>query len=143
MGARKATQPIEQAGVIAHRRRADGLVQVLLVTSRSGGWVVPKGHVEEGQTGAEAARVEAFEEAGLIGRVQRASVGWYDYEKLGTTRRVALFLMHVERVLSRWPEMDERRREWVSIDEAIRRVPHAGLRDVLERVETDGVLRVG
>lgn len=38
-------------------------------------------------------------------------------------------------MLERWPEMRQREREWMSVDEAIRRVSSPGLRDVLDRVE--------
>ncbi len=144
MGDRKAKEPVAQAGVIAYRTRPDGLVQVMLVTSRSGaGWIIPKGHVEEGQTLQEAALAEAFEEAGLLGGILAGTLGTYDYEKFGTPRRVRLFAMRVHRVLAKWPEMHERRREWVSVDEAIRRVPHVGLRDALERFEHRGMLKAG
>ncbi len=131
--------PIEaavQAGVVPYRLRADGMVQIMLVTSRSGPWwIVPKGNVDPGHTPREAAAREAYEEAGLLGTTGRRQIGSYIYPKLGNSRRVALFAMRVDRVLRRWPEMGERKREWVSVDEAIRRVPYSTLKDVLERLE--------
>lgn len=129
----------DQAGVVPFRLRPDGHVQILLVTSRSGPWwIVPKGNVDEGSTPREAAAREAFEEAGLLGTTLPRQIGSYEYPKLGRPRRVSLFAMRVHRVLRRWPEMDERKREWVSIDEAIRRVPYLSLRDVLAEFESFG-----
>lgn len=125
-----------QAGVVPFRFRPDGHMQVMLVTSRSGaGWVVPKGKIDQGMTPKEAAETEALEEAGLLGSTRDGVIGHYDYEKEGRSWRVNLYAMRVHRVLERWPEMRERKREWMSVDEAIRRVSSRGLRDVLERVE--------
>ena len=54
---------IEQAAAIPVY---DG--RVCLVTSRTGRrWVIPKGRIDPGHTAAEAARIEAWEEAGLLG----------------------------------------------------------------------------
>ncbi|MGD9689954.1 MAG: NUDIX hydrolase [Phycisphaerales bacterium] len=130
------TEPQIQAGVIPFRHRPDGEMQVLLVTSRSGaGWIVPKGKIDPGKDAKEAAEIEALEEAGLLGTTGDEVIGHYEFEKLDRAWRVMLFAMRVHRVLERWPEMDERKREWVSVDEAIRRVSFPGLRDALGRLE--------
>lgn len=133
----KANQFESQAGVIPYRYRPDGEMQVLLVTSRSGaGWIVPKGKIDEGRTPLEAAEIEALEEAGLLGTTDDEVIGHYEFEKEDREWRVSLYAMRVHRVLERWPEMNERKRQWVSVDEAIRRVQFAGLRDALGRLET-------
>lgn len=125
-----------QAGVIPYRFRPDGEMQVMLVTSRSGaGWIVPKGKIDEGREAKEAAEIEALEEAGLMGSTGDDLVGGYEFEKDDRGYRVNLYAMHVHRVLETWPEMNERKRQWVSVDEAIRRVHFAGLRDAIERLE--------
>src|SRR5262245_41164227 len=78
-GAHMPTYPplLRQAAVIPVR---DG--QVCLVSSRSGKrWVVPKGCMEPGKTAGEVALLEAWEEAGLLGRLAPEPVGSYVYEK--------------------------------------------------------------
>lgn len=140
MGKRREAESMQmvpplQAGVLPYRYRSDGLLQVLLVTNHAGGWIVPKGQIDPDRTPEEAAQVEALEEAGVVGTPEGPALGHYDYEKFGRTLRVRLFAMKVERVLETWLEMDERRREWVSVDEAIRRVAFPGLRDVLGEFE--------
>ena len=134
----EGTGPVVQSGVVPYRVRTDGHLQILLVTNSVGGWIVPKGHLEDGMTPSESARKEALEEAGVVGDIDGNGLdemGRYGYEKGGRVFVVRLFAMRVTRVMNSWPEMHERERAWVSVDEAIRRVAFAGLRDVLDRFE--------
>jgi len=65
----KPTFLVERSGVIPYGRR-DGAVEVLLITSSDGQhWVIPKGVIEPGMSAAESAAKEAYEEAGIRGRV--------------------------------------------------------------------------
>jgi len=48
-----------------------------LVRTRGGRWTFPKGSVESGLTYAQAAALEAFEEAGVHGRIQEAAFARY------------------------------------------------------------------
>ncbi len=45
--------------------------EFLLVQTRSGRWIFPKGGVERGLTHAQSAALEAFEEAGVHGRIEQ------------------------------------------------------------------------
>ena len=124
----------EQSGVIPYRRRED-LVDALLITSSDGRrWGIPIGMVEPNMTPAESAAKEAFEEAGIKGRVHLESVGAYSYEKWGGTCRVEVFLMEVEEESDVWPEMELRKRQWVSTAEAVERVQEPGLKKMLATV---------
>lgn len=120
-----------QAAVLALK---DG--RVCIVTSRSGNhWVIPKGHVEPGETAAECALAEAFEEAGLRGTITGDPVTTYDYTKLGREYRVAVYLLKNPEIHDDWPERDERTREWVTPAVAMTRVRDAGLIALLARLE--------
>jgi 8-oxo-dGTP pyrophosphatase MutT (NUDIX family) len=121
---------IEQAAAIPVY---DG--RVCLVTSRTGRrWVIPKGKIDPGHTAAEAARIEAWEEAGLLGTLGRVPVGGYEYEKYGRAHRVSVFVMRVSEAKDEWPECRERQREWLSVDEAAERIEEPELRDLLRSV---------
>ena len=49
--------------------------KICLITSSNGKrWIIPKGLIEPGQTAAENALQEAWEEAGLVGSLQREPV---------------------------------------------------------------------
>ena len=109
--------------------------KVGLVTSRSGRrWVIPKGQIEPGQTAGETALVEAWEEAGLVGVLDAEPAGAYCYEKLGREHHVLVYRMAVTDARGQWPEREQRRREWVSVDEAIERVDEPALREILRSV---------
>lgn len=106
--------------------------RVCLVTSSSGRrWVVPKGQIDPGHTAGEAALVEAWEEAGLVGVLDPEPLGTYAYEKYGRELLVCVFKMIVTEVRDEWPERQLRARAWVTPDEAINRIEEAGLRDLM------------
>ena len=106
--------------------------RVCLVTSSSGRrWVVPKGQIDPGHTAGEAALVEAWEEAGLVGALDAEPLGSYAYEKLGRELHVLVFRMSVTEVRDEWPERPIRTRAWVTLDEALDRIDEPGLRNLL------------
>jgi 8-oxo-dGTP pyrophosphatase MutT (NUDIX family) len=122
--------PIRQAAAIPVR---DG--RVCLVTSRSGRrWVFPKGRIDPGHTAEEAAMIEAWEEAGLRGRLRPGPVGAYTYTKYETPHEVAVYVLVVTDEKANWPERAVRRREWLAPEVAIERVEEPGLRDLLRAV---------
>ena len=83
--------------------------RVCMVTSRSGRrWVFPKGQIDPGHTPGEAALLEAWEEAGLVGTLDPEPVGNYVYEKFGRPHHVLVFRMRVIEVHDAWPERELR-----------------------------------
>ena len=109
--------------------------RVCMVTSRSGRrWVFPKGVIDPGHTPAEAALIEAWEEAGVVGALDPDPVGNYVYEKLDSPHHVIVFCMRVVEVRDVWPECEFRERAWLILSEALDRVDESGLRDLLRRV---------
>jgi 8-oxo-dGTP pyrophosphatase MutT (NUDIX family) len=106
--------------------------RVCLVTSSSGRrWVIPKGQIDPGHTAGEAALVEAWEEAGLVGALDPDPLGAYAYEKLGREHHVLVFRMNVTEARDEWPERVLREREWVTLSDALDRIEEPGLRDLL------------
>lgn len=111
----------------------DGETHVLLVTSReTKRWVLPKGWTEKPGRGAEQAQREAFEEAGIIGRISPEAIGAYAYPKrLGSgatvTCDVEVFALAVERLMEDWPEKSQRERRWFTLSEAAMAVDDGGL----------------
>jgi 8-oxo-dGTP pyrophosphatase MutT (NUDIX family) len=107
--------------------------QVLLVTSRqSKSWSLAKGKVERALGPIESARREAFEEAGVTGRLTSKSIGSYIHRNTaGERQRVRVFKMHVRRQLSRWPEKKERERRWAQVKSALKLVSNRSLRRLI------------
>jgi 8-oxo-dGTP pyrophosphatase MutT (NUDIX family) len=127
--ASKGKQPILQAAVIAMRQG-----RICLITSSSGKhWLLPKGHLEHGLQLRETARQEAWEEGGLIGRIDPRPAGAYEYQKLGCRYRVVIFWMTVTHVQRKWPEQKRRRRRWLSPQNALPYISHSSLRKVVDR----------
>src|SRR5271157_2828127 len=59
----------QQVAAVCYRIGKRG-VEFLLVQSRGGRWIFPKGGAEPGLTLAQSAALEAFEEAGVHGRME-------------------------------------------------------------------------
>jgi 8-oxo-dGTP pyrophosphatase MutT (NUDIX family) len=108
--------------------------RICMVTSRSGRrWVFPKGLIDPGHTPAEAALIEAWEEAGVVGTLDPDPVGNYVYEKMDAPHHVIVFRMVVVEARDVWPERGFREREWITVTEALDRVDEPGLRELLRR----------
>ncbi|XP_042889757.1 uncharacterized protein LOC122264775 [Penaeus japonicus] len=97
--------------------------KVLLVSSKKDlcSWLVPGGGVEEGEEPAEAAIREAWEEAGVQGRVTRYLGVFETKHHSGRKKhRTAVFVVVVKQVHAQYPEAHlGRARQWFSIDEAL------------------------
>jgi 8-oxo-dGTP pyrophosphatase MutT (NUDIX family) len=125
---------IEQSGAIPYRIRGDEF-EVLLITSRSRRrWLIPKGWIEPWLSSAESAAREAWEEAGLVGQISTAPLGWYAYRKWDGIRRVEVFLLRVDMMLDDWPEAELRDRQWLSLAEAATRIEEERLREIILRL---------
>jgi 8-oxo-dGTP pyrophosphatase MutT (NUDIX family) len=126
----------QQAAAIPIRRRGSD-TQVCLIRKRlSGAWGIPKGTVDSGETHESTALNEAWEEAGLRGRLVGDALGTYKYEKYGSALTVMVFVMEVLEHHTDWIEAGIRERKWVSTDEAdallVRHPAHAFLSRALQ-----------
>ena len=128
-----------QYGALPYRKR-QGDLEVLLVTSRdSGRWIIPKGWPIKGLSANQTAAREALEEAGVTGKIGSECIGAYHYDKQlaeHTSRRcdVEVFLLEVVDQLDSWPEQHQRRREWLSVEEASKRVAETELRVLIRNL---------
>jgi len=109
-------KPRQQFGALPYRM-ADKL-EILLITSReTGRWVIPKGWPMKAKTPWEAAALEAFEEAGVVGEIAQTPFGSYPYVKflksgLGRPCRVKVFPLRVVEQQEAWPEQHQRTAQW-------------------------------
>lgn len=122
-----------QSGVIPYRI-IDGKVEILIITTRSGKfWTVPKGNIKKGLSVSESATEEAFEEAGISGRLIKPNIGSYNYKKPGGRYRVKLFLCEVTALAASFPEDHFRTRRWETPKKAGRLLKIKGLVKVLKK----------
>jgi 8-oxo-dGTP pyrophosphatase MutT (NUDIX family) len=104
-------------------RTHNGL-EILLASSRdTRRWIIPKGWPMKGRKPYATAAVEADQEAGLLGKIEKSKLGSYHYEKRlrnGAVLlcRVDVFPLQVVRQRKRWPEKDQRVTEWFTPAEA-------------------------
>src|SRR5690349_19150028 len=130
-----------QYAALPYRQRADGRVEVMLVTSRgTRRWVIPKGWPMKGRKPHAAAAREALEEAGLVGQVGREPIGSYRYDKrlkggIAIPCRVEVFPLAVKSQRKRWPEKGERSAKWFSPEEAAEAVEESELRDIFRKLD--------
>ena len=126
------------AGAVPWRKTKDRL-EILLITARDKPldednfwWIVPQGGVEPGQTAQEAAIAETWEEAGVRGMASDEPIAHYEYD-IGAGRcKVDIFEIEVEVVEDDWPESHERRRVWLSPEDALETISGQTLKSVLE-----------
>ena len=115
----------EQVAAICYRLGKHGL-EFLLVRTRGGRWTFPKGSAESGLSHAQAAALEAFEEAGVHGRIEEAAFARYVRVKNGRRRSpnieivINAHLCEVTRLAA--PEEDGRHPSWFSADKAKRKL---------------------
>jgi 8-oxo-dGTP pyrophosphatase MutT (NUDIX family) len=121
-------------------RLVEERLEVLLITSReTRRWIIPKGWAEKGTKPHTMAAREAFEEAGVRGKVGKLPYGSYRYEKRLTEKRsvecqVTVFLLEVEQEMEDWPEKGERERRWLSPSQAALAISEGGLVAMLLRL---------
>jgi 8-oxo-dGTP pyrophosphatase MutT (NUDIX family) len=90
----------DMAAAIAYRRAPGGL-EFLMIRTGAGRWVFPKGRVESGEPAHRAAAREAWEEAGVAGRITATPTTEFRLvNRLGRGPRVSTdvtaFLLEVE-----------------------------------------------
>ncbi len=112
-------QQFQQAAAVPYRE-TDGRIEILLITTRrKKRWIIPKGLIDDGMTGPEAALMEAWEEAGIRGQITTDSLGHFHYQKWGGICHVSVYAMRVTEELAEWPEMNIRDRRWLPLHKAL------------------------
>ena len=126
-----------QHAALCYRRSGGEACEILLVTSRdTGRWVLPKGWPKKAEDGGQSALREAFEEAGVVGRVVGGFLGLYGYDKIMPKGAalpccVAVHAIEVGNLAYDYPEMTQRQRQWFRPDLAAKAVCEPELQSLL------------
>ena len=127
-----------ESGALAYRRLKNGKPLILLVSKkRSKKWGIPKGKLNASLSFGETAAKEAFEEAGVMGRVSPNSIGMFRAKKGTPTPKnieVWVYLFEVDETLSNWPEKEKRKTRWVSCKVAARELREPVLTHLCRRL---------
>jgi 8-oxo-dGTP pyrophosphatase MutT (NUDIX family) len=131
-----STEEVSAGGVVVR----DGQVAVIVPTRRSAGGhkvlALPKGHVDPGETPAQAAEREVREEAGvvaaLVGRLGEVRY-WYQRSGQRIPKLVTFFLFDYVAgdVADHDHEVEEAR--WIPLQQAARELTYKGEREMVER----------
>lgn len=130
--------PRQQYAALCYRvKKKASEIELLLLTSRdTGRWVIPKGWPMSGKLPHEVAAREAFEEAGVRGVAETVPLGSYRYKKmlrdgLSVPCNVQVYPLEAFEMVKNFKEKGERKIEWVSCDEAAKRVNEPELKDLI------------
>jgi 8-oxo-dGTP pyrophosphatase MutT (NUDIX family) len=129
----------QQAAALCYRTDGHG-TEVLLTSGRGNSqWGIPKGTIEVGERSFEAAEREAFEEAGVRGRVQSETIGVFHYFKSGRIipYEVHVHLLRVDKMTDEYPEAGQRSLDWTPLRHASGLVARQGLSRLIDEVNSD------
>ena len=129
-----------QVGALPFRATPTGALEILLITSReTSRFIIPKGWPMKRLTDAAAAAREAYEEAGVSGKLRRQPIGAYLYRKRVAGRfetiKVTVYALEVQVQHEEWPEKGARQLRWVSREEAATLVDEPGLIKLINEFE--------
>jgi 8-oxo-dGTP pyrophosphatase MutT (NUDIX family) len=115
-----------QYGALPYRFTPMAALEILIVTTRqTRRWIVPKGWPIKRLTPSRSAAREAFEEAGVRGKIGARPIGNFRYKKAADVNgaeadcEVKVFPLLVKRQSATWPEFGQRVVQWVDPEKAI------------------------
>jgi 8-oxo-dGTP pyrophosphatase MutT (NUDIX family) len=132
------------AGGLIWRRRNSSVEVVLVRPAGKRNWVLPKGHIESGETIIDAALREAREESGLqvkagepLGNVSYLYSWRFDPAgpPVRIFKRVHFFLMQCVGGDPSAHDHEIDQVEWVPLDEALSRASHKSERDLIAKAK--------
>lgn len=127
----------KQSGVIPYRFDGKKLKIMLITSRRKQKWIIPKGVIEPYMTPQQSAAQEAYEEAGVFGKVWTMPVGSYKMEKWGGTCNVMVFPMLVTKIYDDWMEGNFRKRKWMSPEKAMKKIARRDVAELIEKFVED------
>ena len=138
MGRRRAVREVSAGGVI-YRRLPDNSLRFLLIRDSYDKWGLPKGHLEVGESPADAALREAREEVGLqdlrvVGPIR--IIDWHFRARGGTLiHKFCHFFLLESPADEPVPQVDEgiTACRWCALDEALSELSYDNARGVLRR----------
>jgi 8-oxo-dGTP pyrophosphatase MutT (NUDIX family) len=116
-------------------------LEILIVTTRqSRRWIVPKGWPIKRLSPSKSAAREAFEEAGVRGKIGARPIGAFRYKKTEREKsgadpdyEVKIFPLLVRRQSATWPEFGQRVVQWVDPERAISLIREPEMKAIVEK----------
>ncbi|MEZ2223419.1 NUDIX hydrolase [Rhizobium sp. RCC_161_2] len=130
----------EQTGAICTRVSADETIEVLLITtSETHHWTIPKGRAIDGLKPYEVAERKAWEKAGVRGKARENPFGYYTYLKVldadnTMPSMVAVHVLEVENISATFPKSGQHITQWLTPSEAAIHVEEPELKGLISRL---------
>ena len=131
---KNSQKPTHAGGIVF--RETNGLEEYLLVSAKNFPflWVLPKGHIEKGESEVKAAIREVKEESGMkvqvIDKIGNAEKIRWNFKK----QVVAFYLMRLEGMYGE--NSENRQIKWLPLDKAIKKLYSRSQRKVLNRLKS-------
>lgn len=127
----------KQYGAIPFMHGDNG-IEVVMITSASGYWIFPKGRYEDDLGKGGTAELEAYEEAGVKGKLfKKNSYHTKVYIKSGEQVHLTLYALEVKSIYEEWKEDERRKRKILPIAKARKLISSDELMECLEKFERD------
>ena len=111
-------------GVIPFDISGDNIAIMFVTSQRRGRWILPKGNLKQDESHKKGCKREAFEEAGIKGRILADFPMTHVVTRSdqGAVSKVAVtyYPMLVSKQFDEWPEQPKRERHWALLDDAPR-----------------------
>lgn len=108
----KADKESNEARVVVGAITVIDEFSVILVESKSGKWIFPKGGVKEDELPHQASTREAFEEGGVVGDILEAPYC--------IKNDITFFILNVKTLDDKYPEKSKRRRKLIKMEDALK-----------------------
>ena len=131
---------MHRIGVMPFRLNSKDEFELLFVTSQTRKrWILPKGNAKSGESPEDVCHREAFEEAGIKGVVLSnfpltSVVGRLTEDGIERIP-VTYYPMLVQEEADKWPEVNDRRRRWVSYSKLKKYVRDDDVRKIVRNFE--------
>jgi len=133
---------VHKVGVIPFDVKDDRIAILFVTSQRRGRWIFPKGDLKAKESHKKACKREAFEEAGVSGKVLKNYPMTVTIGKSGNNSieqvAVTYYPMLVTSQADKWPEDAKRERHWALLNDAPRVIDR---HDFLELVRQFGALK--
>ncbi|SMF39717.1 phosphohistidine phosphatase [Alteromonadaceae bacterium Bs31] len=125
-----------QSAAIPYRTGENGLEVMLVGSSGHFHKGIPKGIIDPGLSACESAEKEAWEEAGVKGKIKKKALGSFQYQKWGAQCSVEVFSLAVSEVCDEAAWLERHRgREWLSVASACELIKYKQLIPFLHQLE--------
>jgi 8-oxo-dGTP pyrophosphatase MutT (NUDIX family) len=117
-----------EIGALPYRIKKNRIELVLVKTRDGKRWILPKGHTEKRMSHADVAKMEAYEEAGVLGAIDKDNYAEVVMRRGIKRTKLRIYPLKSKKVLNSWPESDERERVVVQSDDALKMITDKPLR---------------